>query len=101
MRRDFLEAQPGGKRDAFAESQHLAEFHDVAGIARRIADIAPDVIVIDLENPNRDMLENMFQLSRAVKRPRRWQARMRTSTMTGVLDASDISKARPMGSIME
>src|SRR6478752_1608441 len=43
--------------------------HDVAGIARRIAAIEPDVIVIDLENPNRDMLENMFQLSRTVKRP--------------------------------
>jgi response regulator NasT len=43
--------------------------HDVAGIARRIAEIEPDVIVIDLENPNRDMLESMFQLSRAVKRP--------------------------------
>ncbi|WP_157017848.1 ANTAR domain-containing response regulator [Mesorhizobium xinjiangense] len=43
--------------------------HDVSGIARRIAEINPDVIVIDLENPNRDMLENMFQLSRAVKRP--------------------------------
>jgi response regulator NasT len=43
--------------------------HDVGGIARRIAEIEPDVIVIDLENPNRDMLENMFQLSRAVKRP--------------------------------
>ncbi|MGO4839198.1 ANTAR domain-containing response regulator, partial [Rhizobiaceae sp. 2RAB30] len=27
------------------------------------------VIVIDLENPNRDMLENMFQLSRIVRRP--------------------------------
>lgn len=43
--------------------------NDVAGIARRIAEIQPDVIVIDLENPNRDMLESMFQLSRAVKRP--------------------------------
>ena len=43
--------------------------HDVSGIARRITEINPDVIVIDLENPNRDMLENMFQLSRAVKRP--------------------------------
>jgi two-component system, response regulator / RNA-binding antiterminator len=43
--------------------------HDVTGIARRIADIEPDVIVISLESPNRDMLENMFQLSRAVKRP--------------------------------
>ena len=43
--------------------------HDVAGIARKIADVNPDVIVISLESPNRDMLENMFQLSRAVKRP--------------------------------
>ena len=47
----------------------LTIIHDVTGIARRIAEIEPDVIVIDLENPNRDMLENMFQLSRAVKRP--------------------------------
>ena len=43
--------------------------YDVTGIARRIAEFEPDVIVIDLENPNRDMLENMFQLSKAVKRP--------------------------------
>ena len=42
---------------------------EIAGIAGRIAALEPDVIVIDLENPNRDMLENMFQLSRAVKRP--------------------------------
>lgn len=47
----------------------LTIIHDVIGIARKIEDIDPDVIVIDLENPNRDMLENMFQLSRAVKRP--------------------------------
>jgi response regulator NasT len=47
----------------------LTVVHDVAGIARRIADISPDVIVIDLENANRDVLESMFQLSRAVKRP--------------------------------
>jgi response regulator NasT len=43
--------------------------HDISGVARTIADINPDVIVIDLENPNRDVLENMFQLSPAVKRP--------------------------------
>jgi response regulator NasT len=48
---------------------HLTIVHGVSGIARRIAEFAPDVIVIDLGNPNRDMLENMFQLSRAVKRP--------------------------------
>jgi len=56
-----------GLRDAGHERVTLV--HDVVGIARRIAEIEPDVIVIDLENPNRDMLENMFQLSRAVKRP--------------------------------
>jgi response regulator NasT len=43
--------------------------HDVAGVARTIAAINPDVIFIDLENPNRDVLESMFQLSRSVKRP--------------------------------
>lgn len=56
-----------GLRDAGYSK--LTIVHDVAGIARRIADISPDVIVIDLENPNRDVLESMFQLSRAVKRP--------------------------------
>lgn len=56
-----------GLRDA--GYSNLTIVHDVAGIARRIADISPDVIVIDLENPNRDVLESMFQLSRAVKRP--------------------------------
>jgi response regulator NasT len=29
----------------------------------------PDVILIDLENPSRDVLEQMFQVSRAVRRP--------------------------------
>lgn len=43
--------------------------NDLNGIARRIDDISPDVIIIDLQNPNRDMLENLFQLSRAVQRP--------------------------------
>ncbi len=52
-----------------AGHERVTLVHDVTGIARRIAEIEPDVIVIDLENPNRDMLENMFQLSRAVKRP--------------------------------
>jgi response regulator NasT len=56
-----------GLREAGHERVTLV--HDVAGLARRIAVIEPDVIMIDLENPNRDMLENMFQLSRAVRRP--------------------------------
>ena len=35
----------------------------------RIYEIDPDVILIDLENPSRDVLEQMFQVSRIVKRP--------------------------------
>ena len=47
----------------------LTIVHDVSGIGKKIEDIDPDVIIIGLENSNRDMLENMFQLSRAMKRP--------------------------------
>jgi response regulator NasT len=35
----------------------------------RIQALAPDVIIIDLENPDRDTLEQMFEVSRAVRRP--------------------------------
>jgi response regulator NasT len=49
--------------------QNVKVVHDVSGVARQIANLDPDVIVIDLGNPNRDMLENMFQLTRAIKRP--------------------------------
>jgi response regulator NasT len=35
----------------------------------RVYAIDPDVILIDLESPSRDMLEQMFQVSRAVRRP--------------------------------
>jgi response regulator NasT len=37
--------------------------------ARAIADASPDVVVIDLENPNRDQLEHFFSLSRALRKP--------------------------------
>jgi response regulator NasT len=43
--------------------------HEMTGVARHIERLQPDVIVIDLGNPNRDMLESMFQLSRSVQRP--------------------------------
>lgn len=42
---------------------------DAQEVMRRIVEIDPDVIVIDLENPNRDELEYMLQVSRAVQRP--------------------------------
>ncbi|PVB59974.1 ANTAR domain-containing protein [Labrenzia sp. 011] len=56
-----------GLRDAGHDRVILV--HRMDGLMRRIADINPDVIVIDLENPNRDQLEHMFQVSRAVRRP--------------------------------
>lgn len=56
-----------GLREAGHENVTIVA--DVNGIAGRIATLEPDVIVIGLENPNRDMLENLFQLSRAVRRP--------------------------------
>jgi len=37
--------------------------------ARPVYALDPDVILIDLENPSRDVLEQMFQVSRAVRRP--------------------------------
>jgi response regulator NasT len=64
LRASVIEA---GLREAGHD--HLTIINDITGIARRIEEVEPDVIVIILENPNRDMLENMFQLSRAVKRP--------------------------------
>ena len=41
----------------------------VEGLVKRIEKLEPDVIVVDLENPNRDQLEHFFQVSRVVKRP--------------------------------
>lgn len=43
--------------------------HEVHGIARTIETLMPDVIIIDIENPNRDMMEHLFQLTRTVSRP--------------------------------
>jgi two-component system, response regulator / RNA-binding antiterminator len=42
---------------------------ETRNLLARIYALDPDVILIDLENPSRDVLEQMFQMSRAVKRP--------------------------------
>jgi two-component system, response regulator / RNA-binding antiterminator len=39
------------------------------GLLARIGEIDPDIIVVDMQSPSRDMLEQMFQVSRLVKRP--------------------------------
>ena len=64
IRASIIEA---GLRDAGHD--RVTVLTDVSGVARQIEELEPDVIVIDLENPNRDMLEAMFQLSRSVERP--------------------------------
>jgi response regulator NasT len=57
--------------DGLREAGHtnVARIDDRTGLLARIYAIDPDVILIDLENPSRDVLEQMFQVSRAVKRP--------------------------------
>jgi response regulator NasT len=47
----------------------LVVVRDMQNLLRRILEEEPDVILIDLENPNRDVLEQMFQVSRVVSRP--------------------------------
>jgi response regulator NasT len=42
---------------------------EMFGLLRRVVDADPDVVIVDLENPNRDVLEEMFQVSRSVPRP--------------------------------
>jgi two-component system, response regulator / RNA-binding antiterminator len=39
------------------------------GLIARIHEIDPDVIVVDMQSPSRDTLEQMFEVSRLVKRP--------------------------------
>jgi response regulator NasT len=56
-----------GLREAgFTGVVHISEMHNLLA---RIYALDPDVILIDLENPSRDVLEQMFQVSRAVRRP--------------------------------
>ena len=48
---------------------HVVRIDDTAHLLARVYAVDPDVILIDLEDPSRDVLEQMFQMSRAVKRP--------------------------------
>lgn len=47
----------------------VAKIGTTLNLVSRIQALAPDVIIIDLENPDRDTLEQMFQVSRAIQRP--------------------------------
>ena len=56
-----------GLRDAgHVDVVRLETTHE---LLKRVFEIDPDVILIDLASPSRDVLEQMFQVSRTVKRP--------------------------------
>ena len=56
-----------GLREAgYSGVVHISEMQSLLA---RIYAVDPDIILIDLENPSRDVLEAMFQVSRAVRRP--------------------------------
>jgi two-component system, response regulator / RNA-binding antiterminator len=56
-----------GLRDA--GHHQVVRIDDMSRLLARIYAVDPDVILIDLQNPSRDVLEQMFQVSRAVRRP--------------------------------
>ena len=58
--REGLAQLPGSEVFVITERQ---------GLVAQIAEIAPDVVLIDLGNPSRDVLEDYFAVSRALSRP--------------------------------
>jgi two-component system, response regulator / RNA-binding antiterminator len=56
-----------GLRDAGLTDITL--FTERNGIAAQLEALSPDVVLIDLGNPQRDELEELFMLSRAIARP--------------------------------
>ena len=58
-------------KEGLSDAGHLRVewIADTSDLYMRITALDPDVVLIDLENPNRDVLEEMFQVSREVKRP--------------------------------
>jgi response regulator NasT len=47
----------------------VTRIDETDNLLARLYALNPDVILIDLEKPTRDLLEQMFQVSRVVKRP--------------------------------
>ncbi|MCT4558985.1 MAG: ANTAR domain-containing protein [Pelagimonas sp.] len=54
-------------REAAAYDVHV--IGSVAGLARKIATFAPDVVLIDVDNPTRDMIEELTLASGPLDRP--------------------------------
>lgn len=58
-------------QEGLREAGHLSVswIKETVGLLAKVAEIDPDVIIIDLGSPSRDVLEQMFQVSRLVRRP--------------------------------
>jgi two-component system, response regulator / RNA-binding antiterminator len=56
-----------GLRDA--EDYDVTVIGDVTGLARRLAALQPDLVLIDLESPDRDVLEAMTLATGPMERP--------------------------------
>jgi len=48
---------------------YVVTLQTTSNLHQRIVAIEPDMVIIDLQNPDRDTLENMFQVTRSVKKP--------------------------------
>src|SRR5260370_39870932 len=61
----------GVLEDALYEAghTHVVRLDETSHLIARICGLDPDVVLIDLGKPSRDKLEEMFEASRAVKRP--------------------------------
>lgn len=57
--------------DALAESGNhkIHVIAEVSGLARSVAQIAPDVVLIDLANPSRDVIDQLATASLPLERP--------------------------------
>lgn len=47
----------------------IERLEETTMLLERVAALDPDVILVDIENPRRDVLEQMFDLSRKARRP--------------------------------
>lgn len=56
-----------GLREAGLDDVHLCV--ERRGLVARLDELAPDVVLMNLENPGRDVLEESFAISRALSRP--------------------------------
>ena len=67
---------------------NVLHINQTTRLLKHIYDADPEVIVISLENPSRDMLEQMFQMSRIVKRPvAMFVDQSDTASITAAIDA--------------